>query len=67
MAKQVNLRVRIAKDSTIHVKPEGTHGEECIDLMRFIDDIPGLVVVETKRVDTDSPAEGTIEGIQEVG
>lgn len=67
MSKQVKLTVRIDKKSDIHMKPEGTQGEECIDLMEFINHIPGLVVVETTRVDTDSPSHGNIQGTQEVG
>jgi hypothetical protein len=67
MAKEVKLRGRIDKNGDLHVKPEGTQGEECVDLMEFINHIPGLVVVETTRVDTDSPSQGNIHGVQGVG
>ena len=37
MAKEVELNIKIAKD-----------GKECLDLMKFLDKIPGFEVKETK-------------------
>ncbi|MBS1722277.1 MAG: hypothetical protein JSS66_04635 [Armatimonadetes bacterium] len=55
MAKEVSLNARIDSSGKLLVKPEGTQGEECIDLMAFLENIPGLKVVETRRLDTDNP------------
>jgi hypothetical protein len=51
MAKRVTLKARIDAQSKVHAKPEGTQNEECLDLMQFLDKIPGLFVEETTRTD----------------
>jgi len=57
MSKEVSLNVRIDTKGRLHVKPDGTQGEECVDLMEFIKSIPGLSVVEMQRIDTDKPGD----------
>mgnify|MGYP000297409137 FL=1 len=48
MAKEVELNIKIGKDGKVVVEPKGTSGKECLDLMKFLDKIPGLNVIETK-------------------
>ena len=48
MAKEIELNIKIGKDGKITVEPKGTSGKECLDLMKFLDKIPGLNVIETK-------------------
>ena len=47
MAKEVELNIKISKDGKVTVEPKGTSGAECLDLMKFLDKIPGFVVKET--------------------
>ena len=47
MAKEVELNIKISKDGKVTVEPKGTSGNECLDLMKFLDKIPGFVVKET--------------------
>jgi len=47
MAKEVELNIKIGKDGKVVVEPKGTSGKECLDLMKFLDKIPGFVVKET--------------------
>ena len=47
MAKEVELNIKIGKDGKITVEPKGTSGKECLDLMKFLDKIPGFTVKET--------------------
>lgn len=51
MSKRVNQKIVIDSDGNIVATPEGTQGRECIDLMAFLDRIPGFTVVEVKRTD----------------
>ena len=51
MSKKVKLVARIDKDAKIYMKPEGTSGEECLGLMKFVDKIPGLYVEEMGHTD----------------
>jgi hypothetical protein len=48
MSKEVELNIKIDKAGKITVEPKGTSGKECLDLMKFLDKIPGLNVTETK-------------------
>jgi hypothetical protein len=57
MAKEISLNVRIDTKGRLHVKPDGTEGDECVDLMDFIKSIPGLSIIETNRVDTGKPGD----------
>jgi hypothetical protein len=47
MAKEVELNIKIGKDGKVTVEPKGTSGAECLDLMKFLDKIPGFIVKET--------------------
>ena len=46
MAKEVELNIKISKDGKVTVEPKGTAGKECLDLMKFLDKIPGFSVKE---------------------
>ena len=60
MAKEVELKVRIDTGGRLHVEPEGTQGEECVELMEFLESIPGLTITSKGRVDTDDPNDGQV-------
>jgi hypothetical protein len=47
MSKEVELNITIGKDGKITIEPKGTEGKECLDLMKFLDKIEGLKVIET--------------------
>lgn len=47
MSKEVELNITIDKDGKVVVKPTGTQGKECLELMKFLDKIPGLSIVST--------------------
>ncbi len=47
MAKEVELNIKISKDGKVEVEPIGTSGKECLELMKFLDKIPGFSVKET--------------------
>ena len=47
MSKEVELKIKIDVDGKIVVEPKGTQGEECLELMKFLDKIDGFEVVET--------------------
>lgn len=47
MSKEVELSITIGKDGKITVEPKGTEGKECLDLMKFLEKIEGLKVIET--------------------
>ena len=47
MAKEVELNIKIDKNGRVTVEPKGTSGKECLDLMKFLDKIPGFQVKET--------------------
>jgi acylphosphatase len=49
MSKEVELKITIKKDGTVEVIPSGTVGKECLDLMKFLDKVPGLNVTSTKE------------------
>jgi acylphosphatase len=49
MSKEVELKITIKKDGTVEVIPYGTVGKECLDLMKFLDKVPGLNVTSTKE------------------
>lgn len=51
MSKEVELKITIKKDGTVEVVPSGTSGKECLDLMKFLDKIPGLNVISVKEND----------------
>jgi hypothetical protein len=47
MAKEVELNIKIGKDGKVTVEPKGTSGKECLELMKFLDKIPGFVIKDT--------------------
>ena len=47
MSKEVELEIKISKTGKVEVVPKGTSGKECLDLMKFLDKIPGFTVKET--------------------
>lgn len=49
MAKNVSLKIDVTKDGKIVCESVGTQGTECMDLMAFIDRIPGFNVSEVHR------------------
>jgi hypothetical protein len=51
MAKQVQMIVEIDENGELHVEAEGTTGNECVDLLKFLDYIQGFEVVESRRTD----------------
>jgi hypothetical protein len=56
MSKEVELNITIDKDGKVIVTPKGTQGKECLELMKFLDKIPGLNVVSTTpNADLDAP------------
>lgn len=67
MAKNVKLKVDVGADGKIHVTIDGTEGSECLTQMAFLDNIPGLTVVETKRVDSGEDKKRNVTRTQQVG
>ncbi len=47
MSKEVELEIKISSNGKVEVVPKGTSGKECLDLMKFLDKIPGFTVKET--------------------
>ena len=47
MSKEVELEIKISATGKVEVVPKGTSGKECLDLMKFLDKIPGFTVKET--------------------
>jgi nitrate reductase NapAB chaperone NapD len=67
MAKPVKLKVDVDKNGKILVTIEGTQGTECLTHMAFLDNIPGLNVVETERVDHGDEQSKNVTRTQQVG
>lgn len=44
MSKKVKLMIEIDEQGKIFIKPIGTTGKECLDLMSFLDKIEGFSV-----------------------
>lgn len=47
MSKEVELIIEIDKQGNVVVTPKGTQGNECLDLMKFLDKIDGIELKET--------------------
>ena len=47
MSKEVELEIKISATGKVEVVPKGTSGKECLDLMKFLNKIPGFTVKET--------------------
>jgi len=63
--KEVELDIEIGTDGKIYVKPNGTQGPECLDLMRFLDYIDGFEVEETVHNDDFNDKKVQIVGQQQ--
>lgn len=46
MSKRIELIIEVDKQGNIKVVPKGTVGTECLDLMKFLDKIEGVTVVD---------------------
>ena len=58
MSKIVKVIVRIPKNGgKVTVRPEGTHGEECISLLQFTDKLEGLIELDRVPLDDDGGAD----------
>jgi len=53
MSKEVSLKISIDKNGKVVVTPENTEGAECLDLMKFLDKIPGLNITTTPTKDLE--------------
>ncbi len=62
MPKPVDLLIEIDENGDIKVKINGTEGEECLDVMSFLDNIESLIVEETISTDDMQTKE-----VQQVG
>jgi hypothetical protein len=51
MAKPVQMIVEIDENGELHIEADGTSGTECVDLLKFLDFVNGLTVVESKKID----------------
>jgi hypothetical protein len=45
--KEVDLEITILENGEMKIVPKGTAGKECLDIMAFLDKIPGVTVKET--------------------
>lgn len=50
MAKKVEILIDIDEEGKVHARPKGTENTECLDLMSFLDKIPGFSVEETQKL-----------------
>lgn len=46
-SKPVELHIELDEKAELHVVPKGTEGAECLDLMAFLEKIPGFTVLES--------------------
>jgi nitrate reductase NapAB chaperone NapD len=60
--KEIAIIAEIDEDGKLHVEIEGTEGDECLDYLAFIKDIPGLVLIEQEHRDT--PRNTTVSNTQ---
>lgn len=47
MSKEIELKITIDTNGKVLVEPKGTKGEECLEIMKFLDKIEGFEVIET--------------------
>lgn len=66
MAKKVNIEIEIDEQGKIHASPDGTEGTECLNLLAFLDKIPGLTVLETVKNDDFKTKKVQINSLQSV-
>lgn len=55
MSKPVQMIVEIDKNGKLYVEADGTSGNECVDLLKFLDFVNGLTVVDSGRVEDTKP------------
>lgn len=65
--KEVKLVITVDADGKIHVKPEGTVGKECLELMKCIEKIQGFKVEETIMNDDMKNFDNKIVNTKHVG
>lgn len=51
MSKEIELNIVISKEGKVTVTPKGTVGNECLDILRFLDKIEGFEVKETVKME----------------
>lgn len=51
MSKSVQMIVEIDENGELHVEADGTSGNECVDLLKFLDFVQSLEVIESRRTD----------------
>ncbi len=51
MAKPVQMIVEIDENGELRVEADGTSGTECVDLLKFLDFVNGLIVTESGKTD----------------
>lgn len=65
--KAADLIITISENGDILVNVNGTQGSECLDLMSFLDMVPGLIVEETVSTDDMQTKNVQTVGKQQVG
>jgi len=66
MAKPVQMIVEIDENGELRVEADGTSGNECVDLLKFLDFVNGLIVVESGRTDDSNSQKVQITGTQHI-
>jgi hypothetical protein len=51
MSKEIELNIVISKEGKVTVTPKGTLGNECLDILKFLDKIEGFEVKETVKME----------------
>ncbi len=51
MSKEIELNIVISKEGKVTVTPKGTVGNECLDILKFLDKIEGFEVKETVKME----------------
>ena len=62
--KSVKLKVILDEDGNIKVEAEGTEGTECLNLMSFLEMVPGLSTTDTILKDDCDTQDVQILGYQ---
>lgn len=66
MAKQVEMIVEIDENGELHVEAGGTVGNECVDLLKFLDFVNGLIIVESGKTDDSKTQKVQSTGTQRI-
>lgn len=66
MAKPVQMIVEIDENGELHIEADGTSGTECLDLLKFLDFVNGLTVVESGRTDDSKSQKVQTTGTQHI-